>query len=276
VLLDRTQANDRRAAQLLDGLRVLGKSLRNEGQIQPILIYAFTDATMPAVRYRIWVGQRRWCAALIEGLPTLDAIVVELPDELSRLQRQFTENEQRADFNDMERAWAIAQIRDAMGAEAGTQVPWEPIEQRLGISESLRKQQMRLLRFDREGQELLAYQGWTERTVRPIHSAIQAGVLSQGEGTALLRQLAYEPEANVAAVETLLAARIPPEVVFHGVPELQTAPHGSDERDDTRASHADAPIPIEDEATGQHESPGREDSSSEPDAASSDLITAGY
>src|SRR5689334_2036666 len=64
--------------ELVAELLTLGQSLK-ERQIQPIVVYQGTSAAYPAARYLILVGQRRWTAALLMGMETLDAIVVEPP-----------------------------------------------------------------------------------------------------------------------------------------------------------------------------------------------------
>src|SRR5687768_5453777 len=58
-------AGDRTAAALLEGLRELGASMREHGQIQPIIVYPISDPAQPQVTHRLLNGQRRWSAAVL-------------------------------------------------------------------------------------------------------------------------------------------------------------------------------------------------------------------
>ena len=58
---------DRAAGAILAGLRELGQSMREHGQIQPAIVYADTDPQNPAITHRLLHGQRRW-SRLSRGL----------------------------------------------------------------------------------------------------------------------------------------------------------------------------------------------------------------
>src|SRR3712207_8726816 len=45
----------------------------------------------------------RWTAAVLSGMATIDAIVIDPPKPEDLVDIQYTENEDRADFSDMER-----------------------------------------------------------------------------------------------------------------------------------------------------------------------------
>ena len=83
------EAGDPTAAALLAGLRELGLSMREHEQIQPVIVYADTDRTHPAITHRLLNGQRRWSAAVLVGLPTIWRVEVPKPDPVTRLLRQF-------------------------------------------------------------------------------------------------------------------------------------------------------------------------------------------
>ena len=69
------------------------------------------SAAYPAARYLILVGQRRWTAANLVQHGTLDADVVDPPTLADRVRIQYAENEDREEFSDMERAWALQQMK---------------------------------------------------------------------------------------------------------------------------------------------------------------------
>lgn len=170
-------------ADLVDELRVLGRSLA-DGQIQPIIVYRGTSAAFPAARYLILVGHRRWTAAALVGLDTLDAIVVDPPTAAERVRLQYVENEARVDFSDMERAWALAQLKRAMGDS-----PWEAVETQIGISRTRRTELTRLLAFSDGQQTRIARLRLRETQLRPLHQAVRDAALDAGKVDGLLDKL---------------------------------------------------------------------------------------
>jgi ParB/RepB/Spo0J family partition protein len=171
-LLQLEAIGDRAMLALLTELRALGESLREHGQVQPAIVYSDTDPDDPSVTHGLLHGQRRWTAAVLAGLPTLWVVEVEQPTEVSRLLRQVEENERRAGLVDMERAWALVSLREALQRESGQEVPWSVVESRLQLSESRRHDLLRLLRFPPEAQELILRYGW--RSGRSVRSTRQS------------------------------------------------------------------------------------------------------
>jgi ParB/RepB/Spo0J family partition protein len=155
---------------MVDELRALGQSLR-ERQIQPIIVYSGTSSIYPAARYLIMVGHRRWTAASLVGLDALDAVVVDPPTPTERVRIQYAENEAREDFSDMERAWALAQMKEALGDTA----PWETVEEQFRISRTRRHELTRLLAFTPSQQQQIALLRLQETQIRSLHSAVRAG-----------------------------------------------------------------------------------------------------
>lgn len=203
-LLRLAEAGDRGVAAILEGLRELGRSIAEHGQIQPVIVYADSDPNDPAVTHRLLNGQRRWSAALLMQIPTIWAVEVPAPTNLVRMSRQFEENERREGFSDMERAWGLVELKEALEAEAGADVPWSALEQRLQLSTPRRQDLLRLLRFAPGDQELIRRYGWSEWTLRPLHMAISAGHLDQDEASDMLRVLSEANEVNATVVERLV------------------------------------------------------------------------
>jgi ParB family chromosome partitioning protein len=87
-----------------DELRNLGASIRENGLVQPIVVYRMEDPT----RFRIVAGERRYRAAQLAGQRTIRCL--ELPrgfDPALIDQLQLVENLQRADLEPLEAAETI-------------------------------------------------------------------------------------------------------------------------------------------------------------------------
>jgi ParB/RepB/Spo0J family partition protein len=157
---------------LSDALRDLGASLC-ERQIQPIIVYPGISEHYPSARYLILVGHRRWLAANLTHLADLDAIIVDPPSPEERIQLQYAENEERADFTDMERAWALRQMKAAL-----SEAPWEEVERRFRLSSTRRHELTRLLAFTESQQQLIAQLRLRENQLVPLHQAVRAGTIA--------------------------------------------------------------------------------------------------
>jgi ParB/RepB/Spo0J family partition protein len=182
---------------LIDELLTLGASLR-ERQIQPIVVHPGVSERYPGAQYLIVVGHRRWTAARLVGLPSIDAVVIDPPSPADLVAIQFSENEERAEFCDMERAWALERMRQLL-----PDAPWELIEARFRLSESRRKQLMRLTAFTPAQQRTAARLRASEFQLRPLHTAIREGGLAAAQADQVLTQLASRaaPPAAPAAAQ---------------------------------------------------------------------------
>ncbi len=198
------EGGDRAAHVLLAGLRDLGESMRQLGQIQPVIVYRDTDIDDPAVTHRLLNGQRRWSAAVLAGLPSVWAVEVPRPSAVNRVLHQFAENERREGFTDMERAWSMQALKSALEAEAGGSVPWEVIEQQMQVSTSRRIDLMRLMRFPAAGQQIIQQNAWSEWTLRRLHQAMQDGTVDEVTAVDMLNVLAEQPEVTAPIVQILV------------------------------------------------------------------------
>ncbi|GAC1540770.1 MAG: hypothetical protein NVS2B7_13150 [Herpetosiphon sp.] len=202
------QAGDQAAATLVASLRELGQSLHDNGQIQPVIVYRDEDPQHAMVTHRLLNGQRRWSAAVLTNLPTVWAVEVERPTDVRRLVQQFEENERREGFSDMERAWSLIALKEALQQEAAGEVPWGVIEDQVQISPQRRQDLLRLLRFSAEAQALIMRYGWSEWTLRPLHMAVSANQLSQQDAADILQVLSEGPDVNATIVKHLVAEYI--------------------------------------------------------------------
>jgi ParB-like chromosome segregation protein Spo0J len=82
---------------------------------------------------------------MLSGVEALDAVVVEPPTMAERVRVQYAENEAREEFSDMERAWALTQMKQAL-----EEAPWDAVEAQFGISRTRRHKLTRLLAFTPE------------------------------------------------------------------------------------------------------------------------------
>jgi ParB/RepB/Spo0J family partition protein len=185
--------------ELVEELLTLGRSLK-ERQIQPIVVYHGTSAAYPAARYLILVGQRRWTAALLIGMETLDTIVVEPPTPADRVRIQYAENEDREEFSDMERAWALLQMKHAMG-----EAPWEEVETRLQMSRARRQQLLRLTAFTPTQQQQVARLRLQETQIRSLHAGVRNEELMPAQVDAVLYRLAQIATERAAALAVAAA-----------------------------------------------------------------------
>jgi ParB/RepB/Spo0J family partition protein len=169
---------------LVEELCGLGQSLR-ERQIQPIVVYPGSSEQYPAAQYLILVGQRRWTAACLVGMEHIDAVVVDPPTPTERVRIQYSENEDREEFSDMERAWSLLQMKQSL-----EDAPWEEVETRLQMSRTRRHQLIRLLAFTPEQQQQVALLRLQETQIRSLHTAVRSNELSTPQVDALLERLA--------------------------------------------------------------------------------------
>lgn len=172
--------------ELVAELRTLGVSMV-ERQLQPIVVYPGSSEPYPAARYLILVGQRRWTAAHLVGMQAIDAVVIDPPSPLDRLRLQYRENEDREDFSDMERAWTLNQLRQAMG---GDSVPITEVTGLLNIKRSRAYQLLRLLAFTQDQQRIIALLRLQERQILSLTDAIHQGHLTATQIDHLLQRLA--------------------------------------------------------------------------------------
>lgn len=200
-LTSMANGGDRAAQITMTELRVLGESMREHGQLQPIIVYPESgDPRFPRMMHRIVLGQRRWSAAMLEQLPTLWVVEVERPSSVTRILHQFDENEQREGLSDMERAWALQALKAAIEEETSEAVTWGIVEQRMQLSTQRRQDLLRLMRFSPEGQAIIARYRWPETAVRSLHMAISANEIGQDTADTILRELAGLDEVHAGIV----------------------------------------------------------------------------
>lgn len=152
-----------------ESLLGLAKSLE-VGQLQPILAYRKGDQLV------ILDGERRWRAARLAKLSTLEVVVVAEPTEVGAIaQRQLIANLQREDLAPMEKAQAIDRLMKETGWSAAK------VAASLGLSPASVSRSLALLSLPPEIQDKVA-----AGTV-PASTAYQ---IARVDGTAAQEELA--------------------------------------------------------------------------------------
>jgi len=109
----------------------LAMSIRERGVLEPIVV-----RTKPDGNYEIVMGERRWRAAQMAGLPQIPAIIREMTDEDANMDA-LLENFQREDLNPVERAKAIKKLLNFLS--------WDKCLKTLGVSDSTMRRYLDLL-----------------------------------------------------------------------------------------------------------------------------------
>ncbi|MBV8266921.1 MAG: ParB/RepB/Spo0J family partition protein [Planctomycetaceae bacterium] len=116
-----------------DALNRLAESLKARGQLQPIRVRWDEGRGV----YLVMVGERRWRAARMAGLPTLSAVVVDGPIEPGELLAvQLIENCLREDLKPIEQAKAFKALMEQNGWSA-RQVARELAIDHTGVARAL-------------------------------------------------------------------------------------------------------------------------------------------
>jgi len=86
-----------------EGLRRLGESIKEHGQLQPIIVRS------KGSQYELVVGERRLRACALVGINEIDAEVREV-DDATAMELRLIENTQREDLSDAEKGDAILSL----------------------------------------------------------------------------------------------------------------------------------------------------------------------
>ncbi|MEA4925261.1 MAG: ParB/RepB/Spo0J family partition protein [Syntrophomonadaceae bacterium] len=97
------QENQPRKIFAKESLQELADSIKEHGVLQPLLVRSVHE------NYEIIAGERRWRAAEMAGLPSIPAIIKEMPD-LQAAEISLVENLQREDLSPIEEAKAYKHL----------------------------------------------------------------------------------------------------------------------------------------------------------------------
>ncbi len=118
-----------------DTLKELAASIKERGVLEPIVVRPLKGLANGA-KYEIVMGERRYRATRIAGLPSIPAIIKQMSDEDAQADA-LLENFQREDLNAIEKAKAIQGLLTFMS--------WEKVGKTLGVSETTLRRSLELL-----------------------------------------------------------------------------------------------------------------------------------
>ncbi|GAC1537002.1 MAG: ParB/RepB/Spo0J family partition protein [Herpetosiphon sp.] len=192
----------------------LADTIREQGLLQPLgVVRTGRD------RFRIVYGGRRCSAALHLGLQLVPCIVLDVGAPEVLLQ-QITENLQRQDLNDLEKANAFQRLRDQLSNTKPTMSEGELDEQvgrAVGIAARTVRRYLGLLMLPQEVQELLRGGELTvtqaqhlrrinnEKTLIQVAQLVVDDGLSAAEAAKLSNYFAANPNLNVDTALQALA-----------------------------------------------------------------------
>ncbi len=170
--LDLVAPNPRQPRREFDdqALLTLAESIRARGVLQPVVVRPLAGGT-----YELVAGERRLRAAALAGLERIPAVLRDTED-WERLELALAENMARQDLNAVEEARACAMLVEDLGLTKGE------VGRRVGKSRVAVSNLIRLLELPEPALEL-----------------IEAGVLSEGHGRAILVCKDHDARKRLAA-----------------------------------------------------------------------------
>lgn len=127
-----------------DALNELAASVREHGVLQPVLV-----RPLPAGRYQLVAGERRWRAAQLANLETIPALVEEIDDETA-LEIAIIENLQREDLSPLDEAAMYERMTRGYGYSV------RKLAQKLGKDKGYVENRLRLADAPAEIRELVS------------------------------------------------------------------------------------------------------------------------
>lgn len=127
-----------------EALAELSLSIQRHGVLQPISVQKDDNG-----KFKLISGERRYHASIKAGLTEVPCIIMSPSDTKDKFAKQIVENLVRKDLNPIDKAYALLEYKNMLGENA----PWEEVEKSLGISETRRKQFIRLLQLPEEIQK---------------------------------------------------------------------------------------------------------------------------
>lgn len=121
-----------------DEIAALGRNMRELGQLEPIKVFPKGDSS-----FDLLDGERRWRAAIVEGIPTLKAIVEERPDEATLICKKISRHLQTKELSKQEEVRAIEEALEELGIRY-TPEKWNEYGNKLGGDLSKVKERMRV------------------------------------------------------------------------------------------------------------------------------------
>lgn len=135
-------------------LKELSDSIKTHGIIQPLVLRRIGD------KYEIIAGERRHKAAMMAGLRTVPAVIMNIDDKKSA-EVAVVENLQRSDLSAIEEAQSYKKLLD-MG------LTQEELASKMGVAQPTIANKLRLLGLSKEVQDALLKNQISERHARSL------------------------------------------------------------------------------------------------------------
>ena len=196
-----------------DDLEALGRNLLEQGQLDPVQVFERGDGT-----YDLYDGERRWRAAQLAGLETLQAMVVARPSAQDLICKKVSRALQTRNLTPQEELAAIQNALEALDV-ADQPKEWTQAARRLGIPVGLLRDRMKLTRlaepvrqeFEKGDLDLSAAQAIgridDEKRQQEVAKFVQDNHLNtRFVGTKFIKHLTRNPTAPVMEAYTLALA----------------------------------------------------------------------
>lgn len=198
-----------------EGLKELAKSIREHGVIQPLVV------TKTSAGYELVVGERRFRASILAGLPRVPAIVKHSLQDQTKLEVALIENIQRRELNAIEEARAYDRLIKTFS------LTQEQVAQKVGKSRPAVTNTLRLLHLPVEVQRAVIENRISEGHARALLAVTEPEKLlglfkavveqnlnvrqveAKAKELSLKRQMdAVAPDPKLMAIETELRSRL--------------------------------------------------------------------
>lgn len=133
----------------------LADSIKEHGVLNPIIVRP------SGKKYEIIAGERRYRAAVLNGLKEIPAVIKKVTDDDAKI-ISLIENIQREDLNDVDRAAALRELKVNLGS------PWSEIGKRLGLTKRRVLDLIGLLALPEEIQDDIRHRKLTEKHGRAL------------------------------------------------------------------------------------------------------------
>jgi ParB family chromosome partitioning protein len=164
-------------------LRELADSIKEHGVIQPLVV------TRTPTGYELVVGERRFRASQLAGMPTVPAIIKDTMVDQTKLEVAIIENIQRKELNPIEEAQAYERLMKTFS------LTQEQVAKKVGKSRPAVANTVRLLNLPAEIQR-----GVIEGKIMEGHARAILGLIDP-EKMLLMYKMVLEQNMNVRQVE---------------------------------------------------------------------------
>ena len=156
IHIGKTQPRKDFAPEKLDELK---ESIRRHGLLQPITVRAEADGS-----FLLITGERRFRACKELNLTEMPCLILQPTDDNDIYAKQLVENLIREDLGLLDKAYALLEYKEMLGPDC----TWPTVEKQLGISESSRKEYVRVLSLPEDMQKDIV--GDTKTTINLQHA----------------------------------------------------------------------------------------------------------